>query len=60
MGSDDIILISESERRELEKAYNIIKKVESQITIDYEEFFVIKTALEYLNNAINYKKKYFS
>lgn len=60
MESDDIILISESERRELKKAYNLIKKVESQITIDYEEFFAIKTALEYLNNAINYKKKYFS
>lgn len=60
MKSNEILLIAENERKELEEAYSIIKKVESHITVDYEEFFAIKTALEYLNNAINYKQKYFS
>lgn len=57
---EEFILLSENEKDELKKAYQLIKHVKEKISIDYEEFFVINTVLEYLNNAINYKEKFLS
>ena len=57
---EEFILLSENEKDELKKAYQLIKHVKEKISIDYEEFFVINTVLEYLNNDINYKEKFLS
>ncbi|MDU3522572.1 MAG: hypothetical protein E7F58_13070 [Clostridium saudiense] len=57
---EEYILLSTSEREELKKAYEIIEKVKETIDVDYEEYAAIKTALSYLNNAINYKEKFLS
>lgn len=57
---EEYLLISEEERQELRKAYKIIEDVKSRLNIDYEEFSAINTTLYYLNNAINYKKKFLS
>ena len=54
------ILLSRSEIGELKKAYELIEQVKEKINIDYEEYGAIKTTLYYLNNAINYKKKFLS
>lgn len=54
------ILLSNSEKEELKKAYELIEKVKQKININYEEYAAIKTTLSYLNNAINYKKKFLS
>lgn len=56
----DYILLSNSEKEELKKAYELIEKVKQKINIHYEEYAAIKTTLSYLNNAINYKKKFLS
>lgn len=56
----EYLLISEEEREELRKAYKIIEGVKNKLNIDYEEFFAIDTTLQYLNNAINYEKKFLS
>lgn len=60
MNEEGYILLSENEREELIKAYELIKKVQEKINIDYEEYSAIKTTLSYLNNAINYKEKFLS
>lgn len=60
MNDEGFILLSEDEKEKLKKAYNLIKSVKDKINIEYEEFFAINTTLEYLNNAINYKKKFLS
>lgn len=60
MNEEEFILLSEEDRNELKKAYQIIKGVRDKISIDYEEFFAINTTLDYLNNAINYKQKFLS
>ncbi len=60
MKNEEYILLSESEIEELKEAANLIEKVLGNITIEHEEFSAIKTSLAYLNNAINYKKKFLS
>lgn len=60
MNNEEYILLSESEKEELKKAYNLIEKVKENINIEYEEYSAINTSLAYLNNAINYKKKFLS
>lgn len=55
--SEEYILLEENKREELKKAYEIIEKVKNEITLDYEEYTCIDTTLDYLNVAINYKKK---
>lgn len=60
MNDEEFILLSENDKEELKKAYQLIKHVKDKISINYEEFFVINTTLEYLNNAINYKEKFLS
>lgn len=60
MNEEGYILLSESEREELKKAYELINKVKEKINIDYEEYSAIKSTLSYLNNAINYKEKFLS
>lgn len=60
MDEQEFILLSEEDKEELKKAYQIIEQVRDKISIDYEEFFVINTTLEYLNNTINYKEKFLS
>lgn len=55
--NEDYILLEEDKREELRKAYEIIEKVKNEITLDYEEYTCIDTTLDYLNVAINYKKK---
>lgn len=55
--NEDYILLEEDKREELRKAYEIIEKVKNEITLDYEEYICIDTTLDYLNVAINYKKK---
>nr|DAQ05112.1 MAG TPA: hypothetical protein [Bacteriophage sp.] len=58
--NEDYILLEENEREELRKAYEIIEKVKNKINYDYEEYSCINTTLDYLNTAINYKKKMLS
>lgn len=60
MNDEEFILLSENEKEKLIKAYRLIKSVKDKISIDYEEFLVINATLEYLNNAINYKKRFLS
>lgn len=60
MNEDDLILLSENEKEKLKKAYHLIRSVKDKISIEYEEYGAIKTTLYYLNNAINYKKKFLS
>ena len=60
MNDEEFILLSENEKEKLKSAYHLIKSVKDKISIEYEEFFAINTTLEYLNNAINYKKKFLS
>lgn len=55
--SEEYILLEENKREELRKAYEIIKKVKNEINYDYEEYVCLETTLDYLNVAINYKKK---
>lgn len=55
--NEDYILLEEDKREELRKVYEIIEKVKNEITLDYEEYTCIDTTLDYLNVAINYKKK---
>lgn len=55
--SEEYLLLEEDKREELRKAYEIIEKVKNEITLDYEEYTCIDTTLDYLNVAINYKKK---
>lgn len=55
--NEEYILLEEDKREELRKAYEIIEKVKNEITLDYEEYTCIDTTLDYLNVAINYKKK---
>lgn len=55
--SEEYILLEENKREELRKAYEMIEKVKNEITLDYEEYACIDTTLDYLNVAINYKKK---
>lgn len=57
---EDYILLEEDKREELKKAYEIIEKVKNKINYDYEEYVCIDTTLDYLNRAINYKKKMLS
>lgn len=57
---EEYILLSNSDREELKKAYKIIERIKEKIDIEYEEYAAIKTTLSYLNNAINYKKKFLS
>lgn len=51
-------LLDNQSRYELQEIYDKLKKFSESIDIEFEEFFAIKTLLEYLNNAINYKKKF--
>lgn len=60
MNEEQYILLSEEDKEELKKAYQIIEQVKNKINIDYEEYGAVNTTLYYLNNAINYKKKYLS
>lgn len=53
-------LLDDQSRYELQEIYDKLKKFSEAIDIEFEEFFTIKTSLEYLNNAINYKKKFLS
>lgn len=53
-------LLDDRSRYELQEIYDKLKKFSESIDIEFEEFFAIKTSLEYLNNAINYKKKFLS
>lgn len=55
--NEEYILLEEDKREELRKAYEIIEKVKNKINLDYEEYTCIDTTLDYLNVAINYKKK---
>jgi hypothetical protein len=55
--NEEYILLEEDKREELRKAYEIIEKVKNKINYDYEEYACIDTTLDYLNVAINYKKK---
>lgn len=59
MEKEELIFLNESERKKLKEAYEIIKNVRKGITVDYEEFSAINTTMEYLDNAIYYKRKYF-
>jgi hypothetical protein len=58
--NEEYILLEEDKREELRKAYEIIEKVKNKINLDYEEYTCIDTTLDYLNVAINYKKKMLS
>nr|DAK63100.1 MAG TPA: hypothetical protein [Caudoviricetes sp.] len=58
--NEEYILLEEDKREELRKAYKIIEKVKNKINLDYEEYTCIDTTLDYLNVAINYKKKMLS
>ena len=58
--NEEYILLEEYKREELRKAYKIIEKVKNKINLDYEEYTCIDTTLDYLNVAINYKKKMLS
>lgn len=60
MNNEEYILLSESEIEKLKEAYNLIEKVKEKISFEYEEYSAIKTSLLYLNNAINYNKKFLS
>lgn len=58
--NEEYLLLEEDKREELRKAYEIIEKVKNKINLDYEEYTCIDTTLDYLNVAINYKKKMLS
>ena len=58
--NEEYILLEEDKREELRKAYEIIEKVKNKINLDYEEYTCIDTTPDYLNVAINYKKKMLS
>lgn len=58
--NEEYILLEEDKREELRKAYEIIEKVKNKINLDYEEYTSINATLDYLNVAINYKKKMLS
>ena len=59
MEKEELLFLNESDRKKLKEAYEIIKNVRKGITVDYEEFSAINTTMEYLDNAIYYKRKYF-
>ena len=59
MEKEELLFLNESDRQKLKEAYEIIKNVRAGITVDYEEFSAINTTMEYLGNAIYYKRKYF-
>lgn len=59
MEKEELLFLNESDRQKLKEAYEIIKNVRAGITVDYEEFSAINTTMEYLDNAIYYKRKYF-
>ena len=54
----DEVFIDKARREQLKKAYDIIDKVKSEITIDHVEYTVIKTALHSIKRAIEYETNY--
>ncbi|WJD81364.1 hypothetical protein [Priestia megaterium] len=55
----DLVFINNQQREELKKAYYLIEYVYENISLDYEEYSIIKTTLGNLKKAIEYEKKYY-
>ncbi|MDR7246332.1 hypothetical protein J2W47_005459 [Priestia megaterium] len=54
-----LIFLKSQQREELKKAYYLIHNVYRSISVDYEEYSIIKTTLENVKTAIQYEEKYY-
>ena len=59
MMADNLIFLTNQQREELKKAYAIVDHVKGSISIDHEEYSIIKTTLSNIKKAIEYEKKYY-
>lgn len=57
--AEALIFITSEQRDDLKKAYLLIDKVKKDISIDHEEYSIIKTTLGNLKRAIEYQEKYY-
>lgn len=51
--------ITEKQREQLKRSYELIQKVHQELDIEYEEYLIIKNTLYSLKKGIEYEEKYY-
>jgi hypothetical protein len=51
--------INEEQREKLTNAFKILSEVFAEVTMEHEDYTIIKTSKFYLERAIKYKEKYY-
>jgi hypothetical protein len=56
---EDLLFLSESQRKKLQEAYALIASVSENVHLGYEEHSILYTTLDALKRTIEYEEKYY-